>query len=71
VRTIAAKAGHWLAAEHPQIIEPGQWTRQTCAAWAATVDRIAVGDYVQRRDPIHARAGKPVSPRTKLRPTRD
>jgi integrase len=65
VRTIMAKAGRWLAAEHPEITEPGQWTRQTCAAWVAAVDRMAVGDYVQRHDHIHARAGKPVSPRTK------
>jgi hypothetical protein len=31
VRTIMAKAGRWLAAEHPEITEPGQWTRATCA----------------------------------------
>ena len=46
VRTIMAKAGRWLAAEHPEITEPGQWTRQTCAAWVAAVDRMNVGDYV-------------------------
>jgi integrase len=65
VRTIMAKAGRWLAAEHPEITEPGQWTRQTCAAWVAAIDRMTVGDYVQRRDHIHARAGTPISPRTK------
>ena len=65
IRTIIAKAGRWLAAEHPGITEPGQWTRETCAAWVAAVDRMAVGDYVQRRDHLHGRAGKPVSPRTK------
>jgi integrase len=65
VRTIMAKAGRWLAAEHPEITEPGQWTRTTCAAWVAAVDRMAVGDYVQRLDHIHARAGMPISPRTK------
>ena len=65
VRTIMAKAGRWMAAEHPQITEPCQWTRQTCAAWVAAVDRMDVGDYVQRRDHIHARAGEPISPRTK------
>jgi integrase len=65
VRTIMAKAGRWLAAEHPEITEPGQWTRATCAAWVAAIDRMAVGDYVQRRDHIHARAGTPISPRTK------
>ena len=45
-----AKAGRWLAAEHPEITEPGQWTRSTCAAWVAAIDRMTVGDYVQRRD---------------------
>ena len=60
-----AKAGRWLAAEHPQITEPGQWTRQTCAAWVAALDRMSVGDYVQRTDALGVRAGKPVSPRTK------
>ena len=65
VRTIMAKAGRWLAAEYPEITEPGQWTRATCAAWVAAIDRMAVGDYVQRRDHIHARVGTPISPRTK------
>jgi integrase len=65
IRTIVAKAGRWLAAEHPEITEPGQWTRETCAAWVAAVDRMAVGDYVQRHDHLHGRAGKPVAPRTK------
>jgi len=65
IRSIVAKAGRWLAAEHPEITEPGQWTRETCAAWVAAVDRMAVGDYVQRRDHLHGRTGKPVYPRTK------
>ena len=65
IRTIMAKAGRWLAADHPDIAEPGQWTRQTCAAWVAAVDRMAVGDYVQRHDHIQSRAGKPILPRSK------
>lgn len=65
VRTIAAKAGRWLAAEHPEITEPGQWSRQTCAAWVAAIDRMRVGDYVQRTDSLAGRAGTPISPRTK------
>ncbi|HET9080087.1 MAG TPA: site-specific integrase [Trebonia sp.] len=65
IRTIAAKAGRWLAAEHPEITEPGQWTRQTCAAWVAAIDRMRVGDYVQRTDSLAGRAGAPISPRTK------
>ena len=65
IRTIMAKAGRWLAVEHPDIIEPSQWTRQTCASWVAAVDRMAVGDYVQRRDALGERSGKPIAPRTK------
>ena len=65
IRTIMAKAGRWLAAEHPEITGPGQWTRQTCAQWVAAVDRMTVGDYVQRTDALGGRTGKPVSPRTK------
>jgi len=65
VRTIMAKAGRWLTDVQPEIVEPGQWTRQTCASWVAAVDRMAVGDYVQRRDHTPARAGEPISPRTK------
>jgi integrase len=64
-RTTIAKAGRWLAAEHPEITEPGQWTRQTCAEWIAAIDKMAVGDYCQRLDRLGATAGKPVSPRTK------
>ncbi len=65
VRTIMAKAGRWLAAEHPEITEPAQWTRQTCAAWVAAIDRMRIGDYVQRTDSLAGRAGTPISPRTK------
>ena len=65
IRTIMAKAGRWLAVEHPEITEPGQWTRATCAAWVAAVDRMSVGDYVQRRDASATGADNPISPRTK------
>ena len=65
VRTIIAKTGRWLAVEHPEITEPGQWSRATCAAWVAAVDRMSVGDWVQRRDALGGRVGEPISPRTK------
>jgi hypothetical protein len=39
-RSVLAKIGRWLSAEHPEVAEPAQWTRQTCAAWVATVDRM-------------------------------
>jgi len=65
IRTLMAKAGRWLATEHPEITEPTQWTRQTCATWVAAVDRMCVGDYVQRYDAFGTRLGVPISPRTK------
>ncbi len=66
IRTLMAKAGRWLAAEHPEITEPGQWTRSTCAAWVAAIDRMSVGDYTQRRDMLTNRIGAPIAPRTKV-----
>ena len=65
IRTQVAKAGRWLVATYPEITEPGQWTRQTCAAWVAAVDRMTVGDYVQRQQALGARAGAAISPATK------
>ncbi|PZS19233.1 MAG: hypothetical protein DLM60_10510 [Pseudonocardiales bacterium] len=65
IRGQIAKAGRWLASEHPEITEPSLWTRQTCAAWVAAVDRMCVGDYVQCRDRLTTRAGTPLSAGTK------
>lgn len=65
VRVNMAKTGRWLAAEHPEGVDPAQWTRGTCAAWVAAVDQMAVGDWVQRRDHLKDRLGTPIAPRTK------
>ena len=65
VRGVLAKAGRWLADQHPEIIEPSQWTRQICAAWVAAVDRLRVGDYIQRRDGLSQPIGTPIRARTK------
>ncbi len=65
IRTILAKTGRWLAVEHPEITDPGQWTRATCATWVAAVDRMSVGDWVQRRDALGDRAGEPIAAQTK------
>jgi integrase len=73
-RVVLAKAGRWLAAEHPDVTAPADWTRQTCASWVAAVDRMKVGDYNQRTTTATARhAGEPLKPKTKagyLRMTR-
>jgi Family of unknown function (DUF5999) len=55
------------ATAHPELTEPSQRSRQSCAAWLAMVNRLAIGDYVQRHHHIHARAGKPASPRSSVR----
>jgi integrase len=72
-RAILARAGRWLAVNHPEVTEPAQWTRQTCAAWVAAVDRMNRGEYSQ--DPAKAANDpeRPLSPLTKisyLRPLR-
>jgi len=41
------RIGRWLAAEHPEVQQPDQWTRELCAAWVAAVDRVRIGDYTQ------------------------
>jgi integrase len=65
VRATLLKAGRWLDAEHPEAADPARWTRQTCAAWIAALDRMQVGDYVQRTAGLKDRAGKPLEAATK------
>jgi integrase len=65
VRAILFKVGRWLAAEHPEVVDPTEWTRQTCAAWVAALDRMKVGDYVQRTAGLKDRLGKPLEPAAK------
>ena len=60
VRATVLKVGRWLAAEHPEAADPADWTRQTCAAWVAALDRMRVGDYVQRTVGLGDRLGKPL-----------
>jgi integrase len=64
-RTILLKVGRWLAHQHPDVCEPAHWTRALCAAYLAQVERMCVGDYVQRRDALGSRIGRPLSARTK------
>jgi Phage integrase family len=60
VRATLLKAGRWLEAEHPEAADPAAWTRQTCAAWVAAVERMNVGDYAQRTAALSDRIGKPL-----------
>ncbi|MGW1290366.1 tyrosine-type recombinase/integrase, partial [Streptomyces sp. NPDC002586] len=65
VRSTLFKVGRWLEAEHPEAADPARWTRQTCAAWIAALDRMKVGDYVQRTVGLKDRIGKPLEAPTK------
>lgn len=64
-RSTLLKVGRWLAAEHPEVADPNDWTRQTCAVWVAALDRMKVGDYVQRTAGLTQRIGKPLEAPTK------
>ncbi|MFJ3308332.1 hypothetical protein ACIPSA_35700 [Streptomyces sp. NPDC086549] len=59
-RAALLKAGRWIAAEQPGADDPAAWTRQTCAAWIAAVDRMKVGDYVLRASSLQGRVGQPI-----------
>ncbi|HZP54565.1 tyrosine-type recombinase/integrase, partial [Actinocrinis sp.] len=65
VRADLLKVGRWAAEQEPEAQDPSTWTRAMCAAWVAAVDRMCVGDYVQRTVGIAADIGKPLNPATK------
>jgi hypothetical protein len=72
-RSVLAKVGRWMADQQAGIDGPAAWTRQTCASWVAALDRMHVGDYVQRTVPTGSDPGEPLEPKTKagyLRTTR-
>lgn len=59
------KAGRWIAEEDPRAVDPTAWTRQTCAAWIAAVDRMKVGDYVVRTSSLQGCLGQPLQAESK------
>jgi integrase len=65
VRTNLLKVGRWLADQHPEVADPAAWTRQTCATWIAALDRMRVGDFVQRTAGLGDRLGQPLTAATK------
>ena len=54
------KVGRWLAARHPEVTAPGQWTRELAAEYVATVDRMAVGEWSHAVTSRPERAGQPL-----------
>jgi hypothetical protein len=65
VRSNLLKVGRWLAAEHPDAADPANWTRQTCATWIGALDRMRVGDFVQRTVGLGDRLGTPLTAASK------
>lgn len=60
------RAGRWLAATHPAVVTPAQWTRALAAEYVAAVDRMVVGDWSDAPTyPLPGRVGQPLSPSTK------
>ena len=65
IRANLLKVGRWLADQHPDVADPATWTRQTCATWIAALDRMRVGDFVQRTVGLGDRLGQPLTAATK------
>lgn len=65
IRSTLLRVGRWIAAEQPDVADPTDWTRQTCATWIAALDRMKVGDFVQRTVGQGDRLGKPLEAPTK------
>ncbi|GAA2906353.1 tyrosine-type recombinase/integrase [Streptomyces mexicanus] len=64
-RAALLKVGRWIASEQPGAEDPTAWTRQTCAAWIAAVDRMKIGDYVVCASGYQDRVGQPLQARSK------
>lgn len=61
VRSQLLKVGRWAAADLPEASDPQAWTRTTCATWIAAVDRMNVGDHIQRTASLTGRIGQPLA----------
>ncbi|WP_234337144.1 tyrosine-type recombinase/integrase [Streptomyces xylophagus] len=64
-RAALLKAGRWVADQQLETADPAAWTRQTCAAWIAAVDRMKIGDYVMRTSSFQERLGQPLQAESK------
>jgi hypothetical protein len=60
------KVGRWLAAEHPEIVSPKQWTRELAAEFASVIVNLKSGQFASctKRIP-REKIGKPQSPKGK------
>jgi integrase len=59
-------AGRWLAAQHPAITSPAQWTPELATEYVAAVTRATVGEWANTTTMLNkGKLGKPLAPRTK------
>jgi integrase len=61
------KVGRWLAAWHPDITAPAQWTRTLAADYIAAVTRLRIGEWDEGALPPTGSVGKELAPQTKRR----
>lgn len=57
------QVGRWLAATHPQVTSPADWTQEMALEYIAMVDDMCVGDWTHAYQSVNI--GKPLSPSTK------
>jgi integrase len=59
--------GRWLYQAHPDIFNPGQWTREIAAEYVAAACKMRIGDFINRQT-INLKKywGKPLTPRTQF-----
>ncbi|WP_157507632.1 tyrosine-type recombinase/integrase [Ktedonobacter racemifer] len=60
------KAGRWLAQYHPEVVSPGQWTRELAAEYVAAVMNFGIGDWTHRNDGQDESENTPLSAKTKV-----
>lgn len=60
------KVGRWLAHSHPEVVSPGQWTRELAAEYVAAVLSFTIGDWTHRDEGQDEPAGPPLSAKTKV-----
>lgn len=62
---ILRQVGRWLAAEHPDIVSPAQWTPQLATDFVAATLRKTMGQYAgPTRAFLRVRPSKEIKPRT-------
>ena len=59
------KIGRWLADRHPEVTEPGLWTREIAAVCIAAVGRMKIGQYCDPQTNHRRTKGKPLKPSAK------